>query len=324
MQYTHGNATDREPQARAVARPQAQAQALSLSLSQSQQQLQRGHPEHSGIGQPNGLRHSPRRCRRAALSCRECRRRKIKCNQENPCSHCLRHNARCIYQPYADGSEKSRGLDVLHVRSQAPALAASPTPSGNTDRCSPDTSAIGQSHRDSRSVSRGLGLVTVPHVAGAAGAGLPNPTSSSRRGVDQHDQGCGAQGPLLQSVLHQLQILGESVKRAKLLRGPSAAGAGKLHAGRSVSQCAGEHAGEHPDEAPVQDLGEDEGAPKDWKNTLNKSRDLGKGDWTESAQEFAAIIACWGEVMGKSSNNPAFRDPQVAVLIEQAGDFLYK
>lgn len=57
---------------------------------------------------------------------------------------------------------------------------------------------------------------------------------------------------------------------------------------------------------------------------LNKSRDLGRGGWTETAQEFAAIIACWGEVMGKLSKNPSFRDPETAAVVAQAGEILGK
>lgn len=53
---------------------------------------------------------------------------------------------------------------------------------------------------------------------------------------------------------------------------------------------------------------------------LNKSRDMGRGDWMESAQEFAPIIACWIEIMGNLSNNASFRDPETAVLVAQAGD----
>ncbi|TWU77390.1 hypothetical protein ED733_006153 [Metarhizium rileyi] len=235
--------------------------------------------------------------------------------------------------PFADDSEQSRGLDVLSVRSQAPALAASPTPSGNTDPCSPDTSAVGLSHHDSRSTSRALDLIPVSHFAGETIVGLPSPTSSSRKGGDHHDQENDARGPLLQSILQKLQILEESSKKAHTLDEGTLQRQGQdgrpgEEAGKKVSQRGGEHAGEHPGEPPGRypggDAGQDERAPKHWQVTLNKSRDLGKRGWTESAPEFAAIIACWVEVMGKSSGNAAFRDPQVAALVEQAGDFLSK
>ncbi|KAI0131801.1 hypothetical protein BJ170DRAFT_221422 [Xylariales sp. AK1849] len=45
----------------------------------------------------------PRRIRRPAVSCSLCRRRKIRCNRENPCSNCLRSkNHDCVYENQFD------------------------------------------------------------------------------------------------------------------------------------------------------------------------------------------------------------------------------
>ncbi|KAI1470474.1 uncharacterized protein F4812DRAFT_267491 [Daldinia caldariorum] len=44
----------------------------------------------------------PRRRRRPALSCIECRRRKIKCNRTEPCRHCVSAKLKCIYKVYND------------------------------------------------------------------------------------------------------------------------------------------------------------------------------------------------------------------------------
>lgn len=68
----------------------------------------------------------------------------------------------------------------------------------------------------------------------------------------------------------------------------------------------------------------DAGVVRDWKVILNKMRDLGRGGWAESAQEFSAIIACWGEIMGAPCDTTSFRDVDVAALVTQAGDFLKK
>ncbi|KAI0844735.1 hypothetical protein F5Y00DRAFT_188022 [Daldinia vernicosa] len=43
-----------------------------------------------------------RRRRRPALSCLECRRRKIKCNRNEPCTHCVSAKLKCIYKVYND------------------------------------------------------------------------------------------------------------------------------------------------------------------------------------------------------------------------------
>ncbi|RYO93406.1 hypothetical protein DL766_000796 [Monosporascus sp. MC13-8B] len=41
-----------------------------------------------------------RRRRRPALSCLECRRRKIKCNRNDPCAHCVSARSKCTYRIY--------------------------------------------------------------------------------------------------------------------------------------------------------------------------------------------------------------------------------
>lgn len=46
----------------------------------------------------------PRRRRRPALSCLECRRRKIKCDRLDPCSHCTATRSDCLYRRYHSNS----------------------------------------------------------------------------------------------------------------------------------------------------------------------------------------------------------------------------
>lgn len=43
---------------------------------------------------------TPQRRRRPALSCIECRRRKIKCDRNSPCSHCVTAKSDCTYKIY--------------------------------------------------------------------------------------------------------------------------------------------------------------------------------------------------------------------------------
>ncbi|PYH89264.1 hypothetical protein BO71DRAFT_488077 [Aspergillus ellipticus CBS 707.79] len=49
-----------------------------------------------------------RRRRPSALSCRECRRRKIKCDHNAPCAQCMRHRTRCIYKAIATSPPPSQ------------------------------------------------------------------------------------------------------------------------------------------------------------------------------------------------------------------------
>lgn len=42
------------------------------------------------------------RRRRPAKSCLECRRRKVRCNREEPCNNCMTANRRCAYQLFSN------------------------------------------------------------------------------------------------------------------------------------------------------------------------------------------------------------------------------
>lgn len=49
----------------------------------------------------------PRRRRRPAFSCLECRRRKIKCDRKDPCSHCVSVAIQCVHKVFRDAPETS-------------------------------------------------------------------------------------------------------------------------------------------------------------------------------------------------------------------------
>ncbi|KAH6889279.1 hypothetical protein B0T10DRAFT_487651 [Thelonectria olida] len=248
----------------------------------------------------------PRRRRRPALSCRECRRRKIKCDQKNPCAHCIRHKAQCTYQTFHNGSEPAvsavPATAVVPSRARAwartsTATSTSPTPSGNTDTRSPLRSTIDQPRRDQPSAPHGLEILSARVTTGH---GIPTPASSSLK--HDQDQGHDVQD-LLQRLLQKLEEPGQPQTGGKSTRAPSEVGV---------------------ETQTRQDEDQDEDRPQDWKIMLNKARDLGNSGWTEFAQEFVPIIACWGEIMGKVSKNAAFRDPEVAALVIQASDLLGK
>lgn len=46
-----------------------------------------------------------RRRRRPAFSCLECRRRKIKCDRKDPCSHCVSVAIQCVHKVFRDAPE---------------------------------------------------------------------------------------------------------------------------------------------------------------------------------------------------------------------------
>ncbi|KAL2410410.1 Transcription factor asR3 [Exophiala dermatitidis] len=111
--------------------------------------------------------------------------------------------------------------------------------------------------------------------------------------------------PDIQNLLQRIQRLEKSAKRPI-----GEADTGHSEAGRRTPkrQCAGD---------PSESL--------DWQTVMNKSRDMGKGDWKDIAQEFTPVIACWGELMGKPyGDSGPYQEPETAALIAEAGEYLGK
>lgn len=78
------------------------------------------------------MERQPHRRRRPALSCLECRRRKIKCDRNDPCAHCVVSKISCTYR--AHGHEPIRQQNILQTT----------TPSASAD----DISATSQGQHD--------------------------------------------------------------------------------------------------------------------------------------------------------------------------------
>lgn len=72
--------------------------------------------------------------RRPAWSCLECRRRKVKCDRNQPCRHCTAQSKECIFKTYRDGpSEAPRPAPTVLIPVQrAAAPAPSPAPRAAT------------------------------------------------------------------------------------------------------------------------------------------------------------------------------------------------
>ncbi|KAK2776999.1 C6 zinc finger domain-containing protein [Colletotrichum kahawae] len=83
------------------------------------------------------MERQPRRRRRPALSCLECRRRKIKCDRNDPCTHCVSSKNQCTYKTYrndpeargtAPGSDVGRAISNSASRPTSPAVAGRAAP----------------------------------------------------------------------------------------------------------------------------------------------------------------------------------------------------
>lgn len=58
--------------------------------------------------QPHDRPRIPRKRRRLALSCIECRRRKVRCDRDQPCHNCRASLAQCVYETYANSEYINR------------------------------------------------------------------------------------------------------------------------------------------------------------------------------------------------------------------------
>lgn len=143
------------------------------------------------------MERQPRRRRRPALSCLECRRRKIKCDRTDPCNHCRANKSICQFvlnRPSAVAEKQRRpregsGTDLPAMSGQSPAprgfadgLARSPDVIDiDTSRTlSGEQTAVPEAHR----VSRGEVLLQAltPGTSSPRRPGPPQPS------VQHHDR----------------------------------------------------------------------------------------------------------------------------------------
>ncbi|KAJ5698783.1 C6 zinc finger domain protein [Penicillium macrosclerotiorum] len=83
-----------------------------------------------------------RRRRRPAFSCQECRRRKIKCNQNNPCGHCVRFKTKCTYKTYRADEEPITGSIYFSRQQPAAQLQGHDIPGSSQPGVSSTGSAV--------------------------------------------------------------------------------------------------------------------------------------------------------------------------------------
>ncbi|EAW21219.1 C6 zinc finger domain protein [Aspergillus fischeri NRRL 181] len=222
-----------------------------------------------------------RRRRRPALSCRECRRRKIKCDHNNPCAQCLRHKTRCVYKTYTEDSD-DQSIAVTTQQHDSPPHTKSPRPS--------DSSAPRQLAQ-AGDLSNSNGSISVPRQGSSSiTPGVTAPAAAVPHS-DRNDLGA-----TVSDLLHRIQKLEES------------SASGSRTGNSSLKEV-------HVRQSP---------GPQEWQAVLNKSRDWGRSRWMGAANEFAAIIACYSEIMGERSKDGSFQGPEASVMISQASDLLRK
>lgn len=246
---------------------------------------------------PQRRQHPEHRRRRPVFSCQECRRRKIKCDHNNPCTPCLRYGAQCIYRPYADGFDhRSSTVTVREHDSLASSMvslhdSAPGQPSLSRDT---NTSAINESAPLPPLAGNSLSTVEVEAQRPPL---IPAPPS----GTDNLD---GA--ATLRDLLHRIQKLEESSQRA-FRTGESSLNVPNVQSevGRVSLVC----------QSPAEGM-------EEWQAVLNKSRVWGRSLWKGAANEFTTIIACYSEILGRTNKDSLFQAPETSVAILQARNLL--
>lgn len=289
--------------------------------------------------QPQPQPQPQQRRRRPALSCSECRRRKIRCDHTNPCGHCVRHKTQCTYKLYfgTDPHPHPRTAQQPRPESQQLEGAASSLPTSTTaspppslHRSSPHSPFhnVAQSQAQQAPPPRNanetrptiftenLQVLDEPiswHQVTAATATtsaavpntVPTPVSLGRSTCDSRPQltgyGPDTGGFSVRDLLQRIQKLEDASKS-------QTGGSPSLHASSETSR----------ESVALQSPA----GVQEWQVVFNKTRDLGKSGWMGTAQEFAVIIACYSEIIGKESEDASLRGPEASEFIVQASDYL--
>jgi hypothetical protein len=138
------------------------------------------------------------RRRRPALSCIECRRRKVKCDRTDPCAHCVAAGSQCTYKIYSDPRV------IRHPRQQGSSLGSVSSPSMSL------ASPLGHSQQlnGSRPVA-GYDVRSEAQIAYATKTQNGFPNTVGLNDVQPTNQ-TPDEGPDFQDLLRRIQKLEES------------------------------------------------------------------------------------------------------------------
>ncbi|KAI1457528.1 hypothetical protein F4805DRAFT_172109 [Annulohypoxylon moriforme] len=244
---------------------------------------------------PSPMRRQPRRRRRPALSCLECRRRKIKCNRDEPCAHCISSKLQCTYKVYSDEPVFSPQNGEAHSRGAAPNKSAhniilltetQPVNTGGPitehDIRSPElrTTDISSSSSSGEPLGR-VGHYSNPPILGRIDLQPPNPIQDVEPGlVDVLKRGVGHEKSSASSPMNGLAESGREILARQL-------------------------------------------GLRDSQIILNKTRMLGWSLRIGTAQEFAPILACYIRA-ANSRKGTSSNDTELGRLYAQIWDLLQK
>ncbi|KAI1097360.1 hypothetical protein F4804DRAFT_347249 [Jackrogersella minutella] len=236
-----------------------------------------------------------RRRRRPALSCLECRRRKIKCDRNEPCTHCVSSRLRCTYKVYSDELVTSQQPQHGNTWSETPNLSAHPSPplaqgqhsstskaTTERDNCSSNTRIAATSSTPSSATVSGEGRNVNPSILGRIDLQPPNPAQDIEPGLVE--------------VLKQGQALDKSSASSSM---NSLAESGRDILARQLGL-------------------------RDSQIILNKTRMLGWSLRIGTAKEFAPVVNCYitAATIGKGASSQV--DTENGALYAQIWELLQK
>ncbi|KAL7911584.1 hypothetical protein GGI35DRAFT_294069 [Trichoderma velutinum] len=245
----------------------------------------------------NQEQHKPYRRRRPALSCLECRRRKLKCDRSNPCGRCVSTDAPCNYRIHQEKTaakpRQTRRISSSSMPSSPAAHLASPSsqvdPIGHSTCNATDTSnrtASDNGGRDNETlnaVASTLGPIDLSNTPGANE--IQNPTR--RRFVDPE--------------LHYLRERVRSLERSLV------------------------HVPVHDLSQVGRDVLAGESGMPDAHIILNKTRIMRWSHWVGIVKEFAPIISCYGAICGYGDTSiNSFKSAEARALIVETSGLLQK
>ncbi|CAG8904591.1 unnamed protein product [Penicillium egyptiacum] len=227
----------------------------------------------------------PRRRRRPARSCIECRRRKIRCDRNDPCTRCVSAHTQCTYRLYSD--QPKSPLQPREGTSRHSALCNPlPLPSSpiHPSRDDPPSSTDHSQPLEPRTTETPTPAET-PHY----GSLFPGQIDNKQPGRATNAESA------ITDLLRRVQRLEQSSAQTHL-HDLSETGRG-IFGPRSQ--------------------------PEDLPWIFTKSRVMRWSLWMGTAKEFEPFVAFYAEAIGKG-NGETFKGAEIKHLLVQSGDLLQK
>ncbi|KAI1772968.1 hypothetical protein F4818DRAFT_129603 [Hypoxylon cercidicola] len=245
----------------------------------------------------------PRKRRRPALSCLECRRRKIKCDRNQPCAHCVSSRSQCSFKAYRDDDVSAQQPHQTSgnswVSTSSP-TAYAPTPLSQPPPINRDI------YMDKPTPNRNNHQLATPGTAAAATAveghhDTPSTPSRNYSGPQSRaEEAENTSQVALQDLLQRVQTLESSASRVN----PRQSETG-------------------------QDILERQSGIQHSRVILKKTRVLNWSDWISHSightQELGPIYDCYAAAMcNETGDGDSSQDPETRSLHVQIGDLLQK